>query len=103
MTLKVYPPVRRTAEAETMQISEHSAREWFSKSHRWYVDKHQGCPWCRGCNRLYQSKRGTVHEFHCGTCDFFVCHDTVTGRYYAGEGTIRDTPLTQFAFGALEP
>jgi hypothetical protein len=60
--------------------------EWFEEAARCYVEKHQGCPWCEGANRVYRSERGQLLEYHCGGCDFFVCHDFESGRYFMGPG-----------------
>lgn len=86
-----------------MQTSDHDAREWFFKACRSYVESHQGCPWCHGANRLYNSQRGPVREFHCGVCDFFVCHDQITDSYYLGEGIEHEAPLTHLAVDAVDP
>lgn len=73
------------------------AQDWFVEAASWYVDRHQGCPWCGGVNQLYKSQRGNVAEYHCGCCDFFTCHDTDADRYYMAPGEKRQSPVTQFA------
>jgi hypothetical protein len=71
-----------------------SAEEWFEEAARWYDDQHQGCPWCEAANCVYHSQRSQVDEYHCGGCDFFVCHDQVADRYYFGEGRSRRASRT---------
>jgi hypothetical protein len=80
---------------------EQSGKEWFVRANRSNVENHQGCPWCQRANQLYQSQRGSVREFHCGSCEFFVCHDHITDRYFMGPGNVREAPLTQVAMQAF--
>jgi hypothetical protein len=80
-----------------MSHPELAAQDWYEEAVRWYVNKHQGCPWCGRANCLYQSERGRAMEYHCGTCDFFACHDLDTGRYFMGPGRMRPAPLTMHA------
>jgi hypothetical protein len=84
-----------------MQNNDQRAQEWYLRACKSYVEKHQGCPWCQGANRLYQSQRGLVREFHCGSCEFFVCHDQITDRYFVGEGTVKEAPLTHIALESV--
>jgi hypothetical protein len=72
-------------------------REWFQEADRSYVDKHQGCPWCGGANRVYRSQRNQVMEYHCGGCDFFTCYDQESGQYFMGPGRGRISSLTMVA------
>ena len=74
-----------------------SAREWFQEADRSYVEKHQGCPWCGGANRVYRSLRDQIMEYHCGGCDFFACHDRQSGQYFMGPGRNRLSSLTMVA------
>ena len=60
--------------------------EWFQEADRSYVEKHQGCPWCGGPNRVYRSQRNQIMEYHCGGCDFYACHDLESGQYFMGPG-----------------
>jgi len=79
---------------------EHLARtpnDWFHEVDRSYVEKHQGCPWCGGANRVYRSERNQLLEYHCGGCDFFACHDRETGQYFMGPGHESLGPLTMMA------
>lgn len=73
------------------------AHDWFREASIWYVDKHQGCPWCGGVNQLYKSHRGTVAEYHCGSCDFFTCHDADVDRYFMAPGERRPAAVTMLA------
>ena len=38
----------------------YNAENWFHEAVRWYVEQHQGCPWCLGANRVYKSDRNGV-------------------------------------------
>jgi hypothetical protein len=81
--------------------SDQSSRDWFVRATHSNIENHQGCPWCQRANQLYHSVRGSVREFHCGNCEFYVCHDEITDRYFMGRGTVREAPLTQVAMQAL--
>ena len=37
--------------------------EWFADAATCYAERHQGCPWCGGPNRVYKSARGNVLEY----------------------------------------
>jgi len=84
-----------------MVHTEQSGKDWFNRATRSNIEHHQGCPWCQRPNQLYQSHRGSVHEFHCGSCEFFVCHDEITDRYFMGNGNVKEAPLTQVAMQAF--
>jgi hypothetical protein len=71
--------------------------EWFHEADRSYVEKHQGCPWCGGANRVYRSERNQLLEYHCGGCDFFACHDRESGQYFMGPGNDSMGALTMQA------
>ena len=71
--------------------------EWFQEAARSYIEKHQGCPWCRGAYRVYRSERSQLLEYHCGGCDFFACHDQQTGKYFMGPGRRSLGALTMVA------
>jgi hypothetical protein len=71
--------------------------EWFHEADRFYVEKHQGCPWCGGANRVYRSERSQLLEYHCGGCDFFACHDRESGQYFMGPGHDSAASLTMQA------
>ncbi len=71
--------------------------EWFQEAARCYVEKHQGCPWCGGANRVYRSERKLGMEYHCGGCDFFVSHDRESGQYFMGPGRSSTGSLTMVA------
>jgi hypothetical protein len=71
--------------------------EWFHEADRSYVEKHQGCPWCGGANRVYRSDRNQLLEYHCGGCDFFACHDRESGQYFMGPGHDSMGSLTMVA------
>jgi hypothetical protein len=70
---------------------------WFQEASTWYVDKHQGCPWCGKANCVYKSRRGSVEEYHCGDCDFLACQDSANGRCFMGPGRILPAPTTMHA------
>ena len=79
----------------------YNAENWFHEAVRWYAEQHQGCPWCLGANRVYKSDRNGVTEYRCGSCDFLVCHDRQTGRYFMGAGKDRQTRSTMHAMAAV--
>jgi hypothetical protein len=60
--------------------------DWFHEATRCYIEKHQGCPWCGGANRVYRSARRHIIEYHCGACDFFACHELSSGRFFMAPG-----------------
>jgi transposase-like protein len=72
-----------------MTHPERSHLEWFEESARYYVQAHQGCPWCGECNCVYKSERGGRQEYQCGNCNFYACHDQGTGRYHMTPGRPR--------------
>ena len=70
-------------------MREHSAqnsREWFEKAVRVYVEGHQACAWCGERYQVYKGHRSTRLEYYCPGCEFYVCHDLVTGQYYVAPG-----------------
>jgi hypothetical protein len=69
-----------------MSHLEEEPLDWFVEATNWYVEKHQGCPWCGGANCVYRSQRGSVIEYHCGDCDFLTCQDQESGRCYMRPG-----------------
>jgi len=71
--------------------------QWFQEAARWYVEKHQGCPWCGGANRVYRSIRRRLVQYHCGACDFLVCHEQDSDRYFMGPGHDTRAPATMHA------
>lgn len=81
-----------------MMFQAETPGEWFEEAARFYVERHQGCPWCGGANRVYRSERNQVLEYHCGACDFFACHDQESGRYYMGPGRSGIGSLTMVAW-----
>jgi hypothetical protein len=84
-----------------MTHPDQSSKNWFIRATRSNIENHQGCPWCQRSNQLYHSQRGSVREFHCGSCEFFVCHDEITDRYFMGKGKVREAALTQVAMPAF--
>jgi hypothetical protein len=80
-----------------MSEIELTACEWFQEASYCYVEKHQGCPWCKGANRVYKSVRGQSTEYLCGGCDFFACHDQETGQYFMGPGRKAPAAVTMHA------
>jgi hypothetical protein len=75
-----------------------SPHNWFRDAERWYIEKHQGCPWCGGANCVYKSERGQRIEYSCGGCDFFTCYDGENGTYYMGAGQTARGRLTMHAY-----
>jgi hypothetical protein len=80
--------------AFAMSDLEQTPYEWFEEAALWYVEKHQGCPWCHETNCLYKSSRGQLEEYHCGACDFFACHNLESDRAFMGPGRAGPVPLT---------
>ena len=80
----------------------YNALNWFREAVEWYADKHQGCPWCQGANRVYKSERNNVTEYHCGNCEFLACYDKKANRYFMGPGKDHQAPRTMHAFKAVE-
>jgi hypothetical protein len=68
--------------------------EWFRAAVYWYVEKHQGCPWCGCANCVYKREHDRVTEYHCGSCDFFVCKDRTDSHYHMGPGQERRAAVT---------
>ena len=66
--------------------AERTAVEWFEDAARWYVEGHQGCVRCGGQHCVFRSEWGARVEYHCSACDFSVCFDGDTERYFAAEG-----------------
>ena len=66
--------------------------EWFAEAARCYVERHQGCCWCGGANRVYRSERGGRLEYECGDCEFYVCREQETGQFFMAPGSDRDAP-----------
>ena len=65
---------------------EGSAALWFERAARCHVERHQGCPWCGASHCVFRSPRQDRVEYACYCCDFFACHNHLTGRYYATPG-----------------
>lgn len=72
-----------------MPSVEHSPQEWFDDAARWYAERHQGCCWCGGVNRVYRSERGDRLEYECGDCEFYVCREHATARCFMAPGNSR--------------
>lgn len=71
--------------------------QWFEEAVRSYLEKHQGCAWCGGSNRVYRWQRGGRLEFYCSYCEFFVCREEDSGRHHVCLGQpVRDgtVPMT---------
>src|SRR6266849_608241 len=87
----------RCGEGLEMSQPEYVPSEWFQEATDWYVERHQGCPWCGGANCVYKSQRGAVIEYHCGDCDFLACQDQDSGRCFMGPGREVPAPNTMHA------
>jgi glutathionyl-hydroquinone reductase len=59
---------------------------WFAEAARWYIDAHQGCPWCHDRQCVFRLERGSRIEYYCSTCDFSACFDGDSGRHYFAAG-----------------
>ena len=83
-----------------MTSRKRTSAEWFAEAERCYVEQHQGCAWCGGSYRVFQSHHGTKTEYCCNSCDFRVVHDTALGRYvsYPGENLADQMPETILEF-----
>src|SRR4051812_45300149 len=66
--------------------------EWFVEATRWYLQGHQGCAHCREQHCVFRSAYGVRVEYYCTACDFSVCHDTQTDRYFAALGEKEHQP-----------
>lgn len=77
--------------------SERTSREWFDEAARCYIEHHQGCAWCGGSYRVYQTSRDDVVVYYCHGCDFRVEGQPETGHYHHVPGEhlapIRSTML----------
>ncbi len=64
-----------------------TAAEWFAEAERCYVEQHQGCAWCGGSYRVFQSHHGMQTEYCCNSCDFRVVRDAAANSCssYPGE------------------
>ena len=63
-----------------------SAAQWFELAARCYVEAHQGCAWCGASHCVFRAARPERLEFACFLCDFFVCHNHHTDRYFSAPG-----------------
>lgn len=73
--------------------TELTPRCWFQEAARWYVEKHQACPWCRGRHQVYKSQRGSRLEYYCSACDFCASHDQESGDYFAAPGQTNEATV----------
>ncbi len=63
-----------------------SAAQWFEQATRCYVEGHQRCAWCGASHSVFRSARPDRLEFACSACDFFVCYNHVSDRYFSSPG-----------------
>ena len=61
---------------------------WFERASRWFIERHQGCPWCRGSHCLFRSRRPDRVHYSCSECDFFVCHTPHDNGYFVAPGQL---------------
>ena len=80
-----------------MNQSAMTPEKWFEVASHWYVERHQGCPWCGQANQVYKSQREKNEEYRCGSCDFLACCDHVTGKFFMGDGKNMDVRNTMLA------
>ena len=66
--------------------AERSPAEWYAEAARWYIEGHQGCPYCGGRHCVLRSDRGRRIEYICSVCEFSACRDRESGQHYAAEG-----------------
>jgi hypothetical protein len=71
---------------------ERPAVEWFEEAVRCYAEEHQGCASCGERHCVFRSWCGQRVDYYCHACDFSVCHDVVTGNYFAALGEGRRLP-----------
>jgi hypothetical protein len=85
--------------------SELSRSEVYRAARRSYDEEHQACPHCRRQHCVFRSVWGTRVEYACSLCDFCVCHDAATGRYYVSQGhsPIGELPLFDASAATLLP
>ena len=83
-----------------MPHTEWTPVQWFEEAERSYLEKHQGCAWCGGANRVYRTQRPGRLEFYCSHCDFFACRDEANGRIHVmpGQPVRDDAPNTMHDF-----
>ncbi len=83
-----------------MAPAERTAVEWFTEAARWYVERHQGCPWCGGSHRVYQRDRDGRLEFFCNGCDFHAGFVRATETFFAHPGAVCSSknPETMYEF-----
>jgi hypothetical protein len=79
-----------------MTQSERSPQEWFAEAVRFYVEHHQGCPWCGGCHRVFHTETEVQREYYCTGCDFHVGYDHTANSYFTfpGEHQVNGKPAT---------
>jgi len=79
---------------------ERTSAEWFAEAARCYVENHQGCAWCGGSYRVFQTQRGPRREYYCNGCDFRAVFDAATETYFSfpGEEHASDKPPTMSEF-----
>ncbi len=80
-----------------MSAEQRQAAEWYEQASHWYSEKHQGCPWCKGVNRVYRTERGLVTEFRCGGCGFLASCNCESRLYVMGPGRNVQGPLTMIS------
>jgi hypothetical protein len=83
-----------------MNVTKRTSRQWYDEAVRWYVEKHQGCPWCGGSHRVYRLVRGTKETYTCQGCDFQASFDAekIEYNHIIGEGTEGQTAPTMYDF-----
>jgi hypothetical protein len=69
--------------------SERPPAAWFAEAAHCYVEGHQACAWCGDSYCVFQTEHGPRLEYSCNHCEFYVCHDRLTGIYYAMPGAPR--------------
>lgn len=65
-----------------MHKTERSSFDWFREAQRCYLEHHQGCAWCGGSHRVFQTHAESQLTYYCNGCDFHVGYDRETDRYF---------------------
>jgi hypothetical protein len=79
-----------------MNTLKRSSAEWFQEAQRCYLEQHQGCAWCGGSHRVFQTHADQHLTYSCSTCDFRVGFDKENDRYFLipGENPSEINPAT---------
>jgi hypothetical protein len=79
------------------------AQKWFMAAIHWYIEKHQGCPRCRGRHCVFRARWGSRTEYRCTACDFSAAFDESSGLYAATDNEPRPTGIAILVDMATTP